>query len=112
MQVALASRRVAPAHVVDANSSLFLNLNELVPSDLVLREGRIAFKHSRDTPCVLHSNGHKGILSYLAPHLRRGAIAWAVTPSSTGRDAHARREQATWQSGAWRRFQLQVEERR
>ena len=39
--------------------------------DLVLREGRIAFKHSRDTPCVLHSNGHKGILSYLAPHLPR-----------------------------------------
>ena len=104
MQVALASRR-APAHVVDVNASLFLNLNELTPADLVRSEdGRIAFRHSGAVPCVLHSNGHKGILSFLEPHLQ--TAAWTLTPKRAADAKGLAREREAWQNGAWRQFRI------
>ena len=76
LQVALSSSQ-KPQHLVDVNSSLFLNLNSLRPSDLALRGGRIAFRHSGEVPCVLHANGFKGILSKLTPRVRE-RVTWLV----------------------------------
>ena len=105
LQVALASTRHAPVHAVDANATLFLSLNELTPADLALADdGRVAFKHTGAVPCVLHSNGHKGVLAYLAPHIRASG-AWAVAGLHGGANNDA--ERATWQNGAWRNFRLQ-----
>ena len=61
LQVALAARG-APRHAVDRNASLFLSLNFLRPADLALKGGRLAFKHTGEVPCVLHSNGKLGKL--------------------------------------------------
>ena len=80
---------------------------------LALKEGRVAFKHTGAVPCVLHSNGHKGILHWLAPHVRTAA-AWAVTPPRAkgaggggGRVGDEdSRERQTWLNGAWRKVQL------
>lgn len=104
LQVALASRSHSPPHAIDSNAELFLNLNELTPSDLAITDdGRIAFRHTGAVPCVLHSNGHKGILRYLAPQIRAQA-RWAVMPGSKASGADA--DRATWQNGVWRRFRL------
>ena len=109
MQVALASRQHAPPHAVDVNASLFLSLNELTPNDLALKDGKLVYRPTGQVPCVLHSNGHKGILSYLEPQLRSaGAQLWQLTPEATRarqRQHHAR-EQQTWLNGAWRRVAL------
>ena len=104
LHVALASRSHAVPHAVDVNASIFLSLNELTPADLALRGGRLAFRHTGEVPCVLHSNGHKGILSFLEPQLRAAAIAWQPTPRARRRGHE--RERETWQNGAWRKFAL------
>lgn len=104
LQVALASRHHAPPHAVDVNASVFLSLNELTPNDLALKDGQLVFRHTGEVPCVLHSNGHKGILAYLEPHLK-GQFMWAVTPQTIHRKGRQRREleRETWLNGAWRR---------
>lgn len=107
LQVALASRRHAPAHAIDTNADLFLSLNQLTPSDLALTDdGRIAYHRTGSVPCVLHSNGHKGILQYLAPHIS-AANRWSVSKDSAADNAGRK----TWQNGVWRQFRLQRAER-
>ena len=81
MQVALASRRHAPQHVVDINSSLILNLHMLAPSDLARSsDGRIAFRHTGKVPCVLHSNGFKSVIASLEKQYGPDTFTWAVSP--------------------------------
>ena len=117
LQVALAARG-APRHAIDRNASLFLSLSFLRPADLALKGGRLAFKHTGEVPCVLHSNGYKDLLAYVEPHLapRGGAAAadtapllWAVSSLAARR---ARRGYAEGRRfidhGAWASFQLPV----
>ena len=113
LQVALASRHHAPPHVVDTNSSIFLNLNELTPNDLAMDDGRIAFRHTGEVPCVLHSNGHKGVLSYIEPLIGKASAftPWALTPKRDGMTRGFERERHTWQNGAWRDFRLHTRSR-
>ena len=109
LQVALASKRHAPAHVVDVNSSIFLSLNELTPSDLALHKGRVAFRHTGQVPCVLHSNGHKGVLSYLEPLVGQaagGMTPWALSPKREDLIRGYAHERKRWQNGVWDRFRL------
>jgi hypothetical protein len=77
LQTALASQQHAPRHVVDSNASLFLNLGELGPADVeITAGGRLAFKPTGQTPCVLHANGYKGVLHLIWPMLNQSAVHW------------------------------------
>lgn len=69
-----------PPHAIDVFSKLFLNLGDLNPNDLAIRDGRLAFKHSAHVPCIVHSNGYKGTLQRLAPLLNASRISWFVQP--------------------------------
>ena len=57
-------------HVVDSDARLFLSLGELQPGDVELTaSGKLGFRPTGSTPCVLHANGYKGMLSLLRPLL-------------------------------------------
>ena len=89
LQAALASREHPLPHALDANGSLFLHLSDLQPGDVTVNaEGRLAFRHSGEVPCVVHSNGFKGVLGLLAQRLHP---VWSVHPTMP---AHKIRESA------------------
>ncbi|KAL1524749.1 hypothetical protein AB1Y20_019632 [Prymnesium parvum] len=67
LHVALAGARGSRQFVVDSEGKLFLNLHDLLPHELVARDGRVAFKKSAETPCVVHGNGGKDALLDLLP---------------------------------------------
>ena len=74
-------RELRLSHSLDRDARLFLNLHDLLPSDLEVRGGRLAFKHSGQVPCVIHANGDKAALHALLPLLEPVAV-WCAPPTS------------------------------
>ena len=85
------------------------SLSSLLPADLALRGGRLAFRHTGEVPCILHSNGQKELLAFLEPHLSRAAPLWSLTALTAQRARRDyARERRALDHGAWATLKLPV----